>query len=157
MLEISTLSSTASVVPAPGSNPGVTLGADLIPLRAVFSQDEANHGASRYLVDNDGLIQVPLEAVGPLTTVGGFVLAKNSDNAISTGVLTLHHDDAAGCSYAGSQYIRDSNGNVLVPAEAASSRAVSLVTGANSRLWSISWCVQNCSRELSTCPDTASR
>ena len=120
MLEISTLSSTASVVPAPGSNPGVTLGADLIPLRAVFSQDEANHGASRYLVDNDGLIQVPLEAVGPLTTVGGFVLAKNSDNAISTGVLTLHHDDAAGCSYAGSQYIRDSNGNVLVPAEAAS-------------------------------------
>jgi hypothetical protein len=31
-----------------------------------------------------------------------------------------------------------------------------LVTGANSRLWSISWCVQNCSRALSTWPDTAS-
>ena len=44
-----------------------------------------------------------------------------------------------------------------VSADAASSRAVSLVTGANSRLWSISWCVQNCSRALSTCPDTASR
>ena len=120
MLEISTLSSKASVVPAPGSNPGVTLGADLIPLRAVFSQDEANHGASRYLVDNDGLIQVPLEAVGPLTTVGGFVLAKNSDNAISAGVLTLHHDDAAGCCYACRQFLSDSNGDVRVPAEAAS-------------------------------------
>ena len=43
-----------------------------------------------------------------------------------------------------------------VSADAGSSRAVSLVTGANSRLWSISWCVQNCSRELSTWPDTAS-
>ena len=120
MLEISTLSSKASVVPAPGSNPGVTLGGDLIPLRAVFSQDEANHGASRYLVDNDGLIQVPLEAVGPLTTVGGFVLAKSSNNAISAGVLTLHHDDAARCSYAGRQFLSDSKGNVRVPAEAAS-------------------------------------
>jgi hypothetical protein len=120
MLEISTLSSKASVEPSPGSNPGVTLGGDLIPLRAVFSQDEANHGASRYLVDNDGLIQVPLEAVGPLTTVGGFVLAKNSDNAISAGVLTLHHDDAAGCSYAGRQFLSDAKGDVRVPAAAGS-------------------------------------
>jgi hypothetical protein len=72
------------------------------------------------LVDYDGLIQVPLEAVGPLTTVGGFVLAKNSDNAISAGVLTLHHDDAAGCSYAGRQFLSDSKGDVRVPAEAGS-------------------------------------
>ena len=123
MLEISTLSSKASVVPAPGSNPGVTLGGDLIPLRAVFGQDEANHGASQYLVDNDGLIQVPLEEVGPLTTVGGFVFAKSSDNAISAGVLTLHHDDAAGCSYGGRQFLSDSKGDVLVPAEAGSDLA----------------------------------
>jgi hypothetical protein len=116
MLEISAPSLKASVVPAPGSNPGVSL----IPLRAEFSQDEANHGAVRYLVDNDRLIQVPLEAVGPLTTVGGFVLAKNSDNAISAGVLTLHHDDAVGCCYAGSQFLSDSKGDVRVPAEAAS-------------------------------------
>jgi hypothetical protein len=39
----------------------------------------------------DGVIQVPLEAVGPLTTVGGFVLAKNSDNAISAGVRDFEH------------------------------------------------------------------
>jgi hypothetical protein len=120
MLEISALSSKASVVAPPGSNPGVSLGGDLIPLRAAFGQDEANYGAARYPVDSDGLIQVPLETVGPLTTIGGFVLATKCDNAISVGVLTLHHDDAAGCSYAGRQYLGDSNGDVLVPAEAVS-------------------------------------
>jgi hypothetical protein len=119
MLEISALSLKASVVAAPGSSPGVSLAGDLIPLRAAFGQDEANHGAMRYLVDNGGQIQVPLEAVGPLTTIGGFVLAKNSDDAISAGVLTLHHEDASGCSYAGRQFLSDSNGDVRVPAEAA--------------------------------------
>jgi hypothetical protein len=119
MLENSALSLKASVVAAPGSSPGVSLGGDLIPLRAAFGQDEANYGVARYSVDNDGLIQVPLEAVGPLTTIGGFVLAKTGNNAISAGALTLHHDDAAGCSYAGRQYLGDSNGDVLVPAEAA--------------------------------------
>jgi hypothetical protein len=89
-------------------------------LRAAFGQDEANHGAARYSVDKDGLIQVPLEAVGPLTTIGGFVLAKNGDNMVSAGEFTLHHGDAAGCSYAGRRFFADSNGNVLAPAEAAS-------------------------------------
>jgi hypothetical protein len=120
MLDISTPSLMASVVPAPGSSPGVSLDGDLIPLRAAFSQDEANHGTARYLVDNGGLIQVPLEAVGPLTTIGGFVLAKTGGNMVSAGVLTLHHDDGAGCSYAGRQFLSDSNGDVRVPAEAAS-------------------------------------
>jgi hypothetical protein len=120
MLEISAFSLAAFVVPAPGSIPGVSPGEDLIPLRAAFGQDEANHGAARYSVDEDGLIQVPPEAVGPLTTIGGFVLAKNRDNMVSAGEFTLHHDDAAGCSYAGRRFLADSNGNVLVPAEAAS-------------------------------------
>jgi len=61
-----------------------------------------------------------VEAVGPLTTVGGFVLAQTCDKATSAGVLTLHHDDGAGCSYAGNQFFGDSNGDVRVPAEAAS-------------------------------------
>ena len=47
-------------------------------------------------------------------------MAKVGDNTISAGALTLHHDDAAGCSYGGRQYLGDSNGNVLMPAEAAS-------------------------------------
>jgi len=120
MIEHSAPYLKASVAAAPGSSPGVSLGGDLIPLRAAFGQDEANYGTARYSVDNDGLVQVPLEAVGPLTTIGGFVLAKTGGNAISVGLLTLHHGDAAGCSYAGSRYLGDSNGDVLVPAEAAS-------------------------------------
>ena len=120
MLDMPAHSLIASVVPAPGSIPGVLLGGDLIPLRAAFGQDEANHGAVRYLVDDNGSVRVPLEAVDPLTTIGGFVMAQTRDKAISVGVLTLHHDDAAGCSYAGRQFLGDSNGDVLVPAEAAS-------------------------------------
>jgi hypothetical protein len=120
MLENSALSLEASVAAAPRSSLGVPLGGDLIPLYAAFGQDEANHGAARYSVDNDGVIRVPLEAVGPLTTIGGFVLAETGGNAISVGVLTLHHDDAVGCSYAGRQFLTDSNGDVRVPAEAAS-------------------------------------
>ena len=120
MPDISALLLEVSAAAAPGSIPGVSLGGDLIPLRAAFGQDEANHGTARYSVDKDGLIHVPLEAVGPLTTMGGFVLAKDGGNAISAGVLTLHHEDATGCSYAGRQYIGDSSGNVLMPAEAVS-------------------------------------
>ena len=120
MLDSPAHSLIASAVPAPGSIPGVLVGGDLIPLRAAFGQDEANHGAMRYLVDDEGLIRVPLEAVKPLTTIGGFVLAQTCDKAISVGVLTLHHDDAAGCSYAGGQFFSASSGDLLVPAEAAS-------------------------------------
>ena len=120
MLENSALSLEASVAATPRSSLGVPLGGGLIPLHAAFSQDEANHGAARYSVDKNGVIQVPLEAVGPLTTIGGFVLAKTGGNAISVGVLTLHHDDAAGCSYSGCQFLCDSNGNLRVPADAAS-------------------------------------
>jgi hypothetical protein len=89
-------------------------------LRAVFGQDEASHGTIRYPVENDGLVRVPLDAVGPLITIGGFILAKTGINAISAGSLKLHHDDAAGCSYASRQHLCDANGDVLVPAEATS-------------------------------------
>ena len=107
-------------IAAPGFNPGVPTGRDLVLLRAAFGQDEANHGTIRYPVDNNGLLQVPLEAVGPLITIGGFVLAKTGINAISAGSLKLHHDDSAGCSYAGRQYLSDANGDVLVPVAATS-------------------------------------
>ena len=35
-------------------------------------------------------------------------------------MLKLHHENAAGCSYLGRQYLGDKNGDVVVPAEAAS-------------------------------------
>jgi hypothetical protein len=87
-------------------------------LRAVFGQDEANHGTVRYPVDADGLIRVPFEAVGPLVGTGGFAVLKPTDNMVSSGMLKLHHHDAVGCCYHGRQYPGEENGNVLVPAEA---------------------------------------
>lgn len=105
-------------IAAPGLRPGVPTGPNLILLRAVFGQDEANHGTERYLVDKDGLVRVPSEALGPLITVGGFVLANSGADPISAGSLKLHHDDAARCSHAGREYLSDPDGNVLVPAEA---------------------------------------
>lgn len=107
-------------IAAPGCSPGARSQQNLILLRAAFGQDEANHGTERYPVDNDGLVKVPLEAAGPLVTTGGFVLAKTYVDVISAGAVKLHHDDAAGCSYAGRQYLRDAQGDVLVPAEATS-------------------------------------
>ena len=98
---------------------------ELIALRAVFGQDEANHGTARYRVDAEGLVHVPPEAAGFLTCKGGFALPKTSPAAAAPagahadGLVRLHHDDAAGCSYAGRQYPSDENGDVLVPAEAA--------------------------------------
>lgn len=100
---------------------------ELIALRAVFGQDEANHGTTRYRVDGAGLVQVPPEAVGFLISKGGFVLAKTMGatatkaqptDADPSRLVRLHHDDAAGCSYAGCNYPSDQNGDVLVPAEA---------------------------------------
>jgi len=120
MAEISALPSAASVAVAPGSTPGVAAERELIPLRAAFGQDEANHGTVRYPVDSDGLVRVPSEAVDPLTSKGGFAAQETSSEVVSIGVLKLHHENAAGCSYLGRQYLGDKNGDVLVPAKAAS-------------------------------------
>jgi len=60
---------------APGVSPGARSGSDLICLHAAFGQDEASHGAERYVVNDNGLIWVPCDAVAALTTVGGFVVA----------------------------------------------------------------------------------
>ena len=101
---------------------------ELIALRAVFGQDEVNHGTVRYHVDGDGLVRVPREAVSYLISNGGFALAKTTVAAIAeaqptdadpTPLVRLHHDDAGGCSYAGSEYPSDENGDVLVPPGAA--------------------------------------
>jgi hypothetical protein len=118
--EISAPFSKASAVAAPGSTPGASIATDLIRLRPAFGQDEASHGTTRYVVDDDGLIQVPREAAGPLTAIGGFVLVTTKGDPIFVGMLNLHHEDAAGCSYGGRQYLGDANGDVIVPAEAAS-------------------------------------
>jgi hypothetical protein len=118
--DVLALSSEAPAAAAPGSAPGVAVRRELILLHAAFGQNEANHGAVRYPVDSDGLIRVPLEAAGPLIGNGGFALPKTIGDVVSAGILKLHHDGAAGCSYGGRRYLGDENGDVLVPAEAAS-------------------------------------
>src|SRR5262249_21724033 len=90
---IATPSPDELAIAAPGLNPGASAGRSPTLLRAAFGQDEANHGTVRYSVGNEGLVRVPFEAVGPLTTVGGFVLAKAGDDAIAIGALKLHHED----------------------------------------------------------------
>jgi hypothetical protein len=114
------LSPEVPAAEAPGFTPGVSFRRELMLLRAVFGQDEANHGTLRYPVDADGLIWVPLEAAGPLIAKGGFAVPDTPDDAVSAGILKLHHHAAAGCCYGGRRYPGDENGDVLVPAEAAS-------------------------------------
>ncbi len=109
----------APAAAAPGPAPGVSVRQEML-LRAVFGQDEANHGIVRYPVDAEGLIRVPLEAVAPLIGKGGFAVPKTTDDVVSAGILKLHHDGATGCCYGGRRYHSDENGDVLVPAEAAS-------------------------------------
>ena len=120
MPEISTLASAACVAVAPGSIPGVAPATELIALRAAFGQDEANHGTARYPADADGIVRVPREAVEPLTSKGGFAVQATSADMVSVGTVTMHHENAVGCSYLGRQYPSDKNGDVRVPAEAVS-------------------------------------
>jgi len=88
--------SSGAPAAAPGSAPGVSVRRELILLRAVFGQDKANHGTVSYPVDADGLIRVPLEAVGPLIGNGGFALPKTTGDLVSAGMLKLHNDGVAG-------------------------------------------------------------
>jgi hypothetical protein len=86
MSEIPAGASEASVTPAPGPSPGASVEDDPIQLRALFGPDEANHGTMRYSVGFDNLLQVATEAVGPLTTLGGFVLATTGGDTLFVGV-----------------------------------------------------------------------
>ncbi|HXC12695.1 MAG TPA: hypothetical protein VNV39_07615 [Stellaceae bacterium] len=100
---------------------------DLIALRAMFGQDEANHGTVRYRVGLDGLVLVPPEVAVSLVNNGGFAVVKpiamgpskpRPGDLPCNALVRLHHDTAGACSYDGSQYRADKNGDFLVPAEA---------------------------------------
>ena len=109
---------------------------DLIALRAMFGQEEANHGTRRYRVDSGGLVRVPAEAAFCLINNGGFAVASTTvaqvprgsfpvpplENARSAAdpcsLVRLHHDGAGGCSHDGRKFQSDENGDVLVPVEA---------------------------------------
>ncbi|MFZ3235960.1 MAG: hypothetical protein WA417_22525 [Stellaceae bacterium] len=99
----------------------------LVALRAVFGQDEANHGTRRYRVGIDGIVRVPPEAAFHLIGRGGFAVVRppaaaaemSSPGEAAPGALVrLHHDAAAGCSCGGREYHGNENGDVIVPAAA---------------------------------------
>ncbi len=99
---------------------------DLIALRAVFGQEEVNHGTARYRVGIDGLVIVPPEVAVCLINNGGFAVAKRTaashsmpqpSDAQPRARVRLHHATASACSYGGGEYLADRNGDVLVPAE----------------------------------------
>ncbi|HEV2097762.1 MAG TPA: hypothetical protein VGR45_02415 [Stellaceae bacterium] len=59
----------------------------LVALRAVFGQDEANHGTRRYRVDSHGVVQVPALVAPFLVGKGGFAIVEK--------IVTTLPDDAA--------------------------------------------------------------
>lgn len=100
---------------------------ELIALRAVFGQDEANYGTRRYRVGNGGVLSVPREFAVILLKNGGFALAAGATAAIGPAnaakpppgaLVTLRHDSAQACSFGGKQYQAGQNGEFLVPAAA---------------------------------------
>ena len=104
----------------------------VIAVRAVFGQDEANHGTTRFRVGPDRVVVVPQEAAEPLLKRGGFArvgVAATPTLAIAACPLApallvpLRHKTAQGCSYNGSDYRADPSGVVRVPAEAVAELA----------------------------------
>jgi hypothetical protein len=54
------------------------LGLGVIALRAMFGQDEANHGTTRYRVGPDGILFVPPLVAEHLLRRGGFAVVAAS-------------------------------------------------------------------------------
>lgn len=100
----------------------------MIALRAMFGQDEVNHGTTRYCVGADRLVIVPWDAAEPLLKRGGFARVAVSPppcGAVlpapaspSSALVALCHKSALGCSFGGKQYCADEGGVVWVPVEA---------------------------------------
>ena len=88
----------------------------MVKLRATQGADEANVGGQRYRVDNDGTIDVPIEAEAPLLEKGGFVLAEELP-PVSAGNVRVSHPEGIGCSFDGVNYEPDEHGTIIVPAE----------------------------------------
>ncbi|MGA8757713.1 MAG: hypothetical protein WB611_15520 [Stellaceae bacterium] len=93
----------------------------------MFGQDEANHGTVRHRVGLDDLVLVPPEVALNLANNGGFAVIKpiamgrskpRPGDLQCNALVGLHHDTAGACSYGGSKYRADKNGDFFVPAEA---------------------------------------
>jgi hypothetical protein len=71
----------------------------VIALRAMFGQDEANHGTTRYRVGPNGILFVPAEVAEHLLKRGGFAVvtlspASRPPASISTGFFGSACDES---------------------------------------------------------------
>jgi hypothetical protein len=68
-------------------------------LKAPPGTDEANFGEERFRVDNDGMINVPEEAVAGLVAQGGFEEIRDDRPVVPVGFGRVRHaDPEASCS-----------------------------------------------------------
>lgn len=82
-----------------------------VKLKAPKGTDEANAGGESFRVDNDGTIEVPEDAVGPLLEHGGFTEVKEAA-VIPHGHALVMHDDPKAATSAGEKF----GDGFLVPA-----------------------------------------
>lgn len=62
-------------------------------LKAPPGTDEANFGEERFRVDNDGMVDVPEEAVAGLVGQGGFLEIPEEEPGVPVGFGKVRHDD----------------------------------------------------------------
>lgn len=84
-------------------------------LKAPVGADEANHGTERFRVDNNGAVDVTLEAVDPLVRVGGFVQDRGED-PVPVGMVRLKGEPGAFCAFGSDLYSVGGDGILVVPA-----------------------------------------
>ena len=94
-----------------------------VRLHAPPGTDEANSSFSPvpYRADNDGIVEVDEEAVGPLLEKGGFTLVDPPGIVeVPHGFVQVVHptDAGASCSFGGESYVPDADGVLTVPCEA---------------------------------------
>jgi hypothetical protein len=91
-----------------------------VRLHATQESDEANFGANRYRVDNNGDVDVDEEAVEALVAKGGFILDPAPPVEVPHGNIRVQHvsDPAAMCAHRGMEFALESDGSVIVPIEA---------------------------------------
>lgn len=100
---------------------------DLVALRAMFGQDEVNHGTARYRVVAGGLIHVPREVAWYLVKNGGFAVERRTEvgeanrearHPCSPLLVQAHHPYSGRFNYRGCTYHADQQEDALVPANA---------------------------------------
>ncbi|HYA07493.1 MAG TPA: hypothetical protein VEF90_16530 [Xanthobacteraceae bacterium] len=81
--------------------------------------DEVNFDGKLYRVDNNGDVEVPVEAIEPLLKVGGCTIDDDTGPDPDGFVRVRHNGDATSCSWGSATYEARPDGTFLIPAVAA--------------------------------------